>query len=758
MRKRAIYVFCVLCLAVCLPMLQAQVKPAITGPIDENRLVVLGGNTPPAAFRAENDRGPVGDDFRFDHLLLLLKTDPATEARLQQRIQAMHAPGSPEFHHWLSPEQLAAQFGVNAKDMEAIQGWLKSHGFTVNRFYKNGMVLDIAGTARQVREAFHTEVHNLVLPNGEKHMSNMSDPQIPAALAPVVEGIASLHDFFQRPRLVKGGPVAYDHTTGTWHPRFTITSQGFTFHVVAPFDLATIYDLLPLWQNGFTGTGVTIGLVEDTNLRHPEDWTNFRKTFGLSGFKNGNFKQVFPGCANPGQNGDEVEAALDVEWASASAPDANIELFACPDTQTTSGLDTAILNILETNPPDIISDSYGLCETVTGQAEVALENFEEELATLEGVTFFIAQGDNGADECAPVESTPFSTLGINSGDNTASAFAVDVGGTDFMAQFNFDTEGVPLSNYWSATNDPNTFASALSYIPEIPWNDSCASQLIFSDPVVGSFTQSFGATGFCNSSLGQADFLNDVAASGGPSTCFTGTPSIPGVVSGTCQGNPKPAFQTGVPGIPNDGLRDQPDISLFASNGVWGSFYVLCLSDVNEGGTTCNADNDALLLGAGGTSFASPAMAGIQALINQAFGRQGDANFVYYALASQQFSQQGAAACNASHNDGKLPSPACIFHDVTRGDIDIPCGQNSDGQFFDCHGATATLIGELSTSDARNDPAYKATAGYDLATGLGSVDATNLFNAWPSFLEGNAAGAKKPATNGASSDPIPLSK
>ena len=121
-------------------------------------------------------------------------------------------------------------------------------------------------------------------------------------------------------------------------------------------------------------------------------------------------------------------------------------------------------------------------ETITGQAEVALENREAQIATALGTTFFIAQGDTGADECAPGESTPYSILGINSGDNTASAYAVDVGGTDFMAQYNSDVNGIPISKYWNATNNPKTLASARSYIPEIPWNDGCTSRLIYSDP------------------------------------------------------------------------------------------------------------------------------------------------------------------------------------------------------------------------------------------------------------------------------------
>ena len=177
-----------------------------------------------------------------------------------------------------------------------------------------------------------------------------------------------------------------------------------------------------------------------------------------------------------------------MEWASASAPDANIELSACANSRTVSGLDLAILNLLDLEPPDIISDSYGLCETITGQTEIALENREAQIATALGTTFFIAQGDTGADECSPVEGFT-SHLGINSGDNTASAYAVDVGGTDFMAQYNSDVNGVPVSDYWSATNNPETKASALSYIPEIPWNDGCTSQLIYSDPYLAAVTR-----------------------------------------------------------------------------------------------------------------------------------------------------------------------------------------------------------------------------------------------------------------------------
>jgi len=726
----SLLIFLVLCLSSIAALAEAP-KPVITAPIDESQLITLSGNTPPAALQSKNDRGPVADDLRFDHLLLTLKGSPASEGALAKLIDDMHNPDSPQYHQWLTSEQLGAQFGLAPADIDTISHWLQSHGFTINRVYKNSLIIDFAGTGGQIREAFHTEIHNLILPNGEKHLANIRDPQIPAALAPAIEGVASLHDFFARSRAAIRGPVAYDRANNIWQPRFNVKFQGFTYHVVSPYDFATIYNVLPLWRRGFTGKGVTIALIEDTNLAHPSDWSTFRDTFDLGKFTQGNFKQVYPECPNPGANGDEIEAALDVEWSSATAPDANIELAACPDTRTSSGLDRAIIGLLETAPPDIISDSYGLCETVTGHAEVALENREEQMATALGVTFFIAQGDTGADECAPVERPFYSILGINSGDNTASAYSVDVGGTDFMAQYNSDANAIPVSDYWNAKNNPDTLASARSYIPEIPWNDGCTSELIYSDPLIGNTDHSYGPDGFCNTKLGS-EFVIDVSGSGGPSTCFTGKPSIPGVVSGTCKGNPKPVWQTGVPGIPQDGLRDQPDLSFFASNGVWGSFYVECFSDKRFGGTDCTPYKDAIFLGGGGTSFSSPAMAGIQALIDQKHGKQGNANYVYYALAAKQFQRKGTAACNASQTTGDLPAPSCVFNDITRGDMDIPCGENKHGVSYNCFGTGKDIIGELSTSVTQGEPAYPATVGYDLATGLGSVNAATLFDSWPS--------------------------
>src|SRR5215831_1877457 len=168
---------------------QARIKQAI----NETNRVALRGNTRPEAVLA-NDRGLVANDFPMAHMLLQLKRSPEQEQALQQFLDELHTPGSPNFHHWITAQEFGARFGVAKQDLDALTGWLESHGFQLNVVYPSGMLIDFSGTAAQVRQAFQTEIHHLEV-SGERHIGNMSDPSIPAAIAPVVSGIVSLHDF-----------------------------------------------------------------------------------------------------------------------------------------------------------------------------------------------------------------------------------------------------------------------------------------------------------------------------------------------------------------------------------------------------------------------------------------------------------------------------------------------------------------------------------------------------------------------------------
>ncbi len=688
---------------------QSRGSAQITQSLDETKLAVLSGNTRPEATR-KNDRGRVADTLPMGHMLLQLKRSPDQERELEKFIDSVQDSSSPSFHHWLGAREFGERFGLAKQDLDTITGWLESHGFTVNVVYQNGLLIDFSGTAGQVRDSFRTEIHNLNVA-GVKHIANMSDPQIPAALVPAVAGVVSLHDF--KP-----------HTQYKPRADFTFGSGGGTYYAVVPSDLATIYNINPLFSAGISGQGQTIVLIEDTDLYSNSDWNTFRSVLGLSSY-NGTLTTIHPtppsgpnNCIDPHTNGDDGEAILDAEYASAAAPSAAIQIASCASTTTFGGL-IAIQNLLnaKTAPPALISMSYGECEAWTGAATNAAFNLAYQQAVTEGVSVFVSSGDDGASMCQTYVHFANSGVGVNAFASTP--YNVAVGGTDYS-----DTYFGTNTTYWSATNN-QYYGSALSYVPEIPWNESCAGSLLglyFGDPIP------YGDTGFCNNGTGEA-WLYPVAGSGGPSGCATGTPAQPGIVGGTCAGWPKPAWQSLV-GVPNDGVRDLPDVSLFASNGVWGHYFPFCWSDPNYNGSAPCTGTPDTWAGAGGTSFASPIMAGIQALVNQKTGeRQGNPNPVYYSLAANEYGASGNNSCNSTL--GNAVSNSCVFYDITLGDNVVDClGPVSSCVGYD-PSAGNEIFGALSLSDITYEPAYVTTTGWDFPTGIGSINAANLVNNWP---------------------------
>ena len=623
-------------------------------------MVTLRGNTRPEA-KAINDRGRVSDDLIIHHMMLQLQRTPEQEQALQQFINDIHDPNSPRFHHWITAAEFGQRYGVPAAGIAAVTSWLESQGFKVNLVYPNQMVVDFTGSAGQIRQAFRTEIHHLLV-NGHAHIANMSDPQIPASLASTVAGVISLNDFRPHPMLKR-------------RANYTV---GNGYYLVVPADLATIYNFNPAFAAGYSGQGQTIVLIEDTDLYTTADWDTFRSTLGLAtAYPLGSLAQVHPpssptnNCTDPGYNGDDVEATLDVEWASAGAPSAAIELASCADTINFGGF-IALENLLNASgtPPAIVSISYGGSESYLGASSNAFISSLYQQGVTEGVSVFVSSGDEGAASSDADEA--YAENGITVSGFTSTPYNVSVGGTDFA-----DTYQGTNATYWNSANTAN-YGSALSYVPEIPWNDSCASVLMGD---YAGILPTYGSDGLCNNA--SYSYLTTTASgSGGPSGCATGAPDTGGVVSGTCAGYPKPAWQSGLIGNPSDGVRDIPDVSLFSANGAWGHYYAFCFSDPNNYGVSCSGTPDTWA-GAGGTSFASPIMAAIQSLINQASGtRWGNPNPSYYSLAATEYGSGGSTSCNSAL--GNAAATNCIFYDVTQipllytgsgtgGDIDVPC-------------------------------------------------------------------------------------
>ena len=687
-----------------------RARPLIRENIGDRNLVTLRGNTRPEALDPANDRGPVDDRFPLSHMLLQLRRPAELEQEFEQFIDQLTDKTSPNFRHWLTPTEQGQLYGPAQADLDKLKVWLESHGFTVNEIYATGMVMDISGTAGQVREAFHTEIHNLDV-RGESHYANVSDPQIPAALAPLVVGIVSLHNF--RPRAMNQPRTEYTFAGCTGAP-----AVG-TCYALTPADFQVIYNLDPLYRLGLNGTGQTIVVVEDSDT-YSTDVATYRSTF-LSKYA-GTVTTIHPSgsnsCTDPGTNAADGEADIDAEVASAIAPNATIEVASCSDTVTFGGL-LAIENLVNSaTPPPIISMSYGECEVVNGTASNAAFSSAFQTGAAAGVSIFVSAGDSGASSCAPLFFTggsPYAYPGVGVTGWGETLYNVSVGGTDFEDTYNakMGSPATPLGTYWNSTNT-GTDSSAKSYIPEIPWNDSCAGYLLYN--YLGYATGS-GSAGLCSGSTYQ----NTAAGSGGPSNCATGGGGFHqvfyAVADGSCTGYAKPAWQSGIFGNPADGVRDIPDVSLFAANGLWGHYVVICFSDPTNQGTPCSGA-PSTWSGFGGTSIGAPTMAAMQALVNEKWGiRAGNPNPTYYSIAKTEFGSTGNAACYSINQPPPEGSAsACVFYDITQGDNDVDCRYNGTNDAFGvgCYVPSGTY-GALSTQALNTATVISGGSGYTSA-------------------------------------------
>ncbi|MGH9539307.1 MAG: S53 family peptidase, partial [Terriglobales bacterium] len=495
--------FVCLLLSVVAAAQQIYVHPRVNEPIDEGRLVPLQNNIHPLA-RPQFDVAVAPPNLPMERMLLLLKRSPEQDTALLKLLDDQQDKYSANYHKWLTPEQFGQQFGPADADVQTVTAWLQSHGFEVAKVSPGRVAIEFSGTAAQVQEAFHTAIHKYVV-NGEAHWANASDPEIPAALAPVVLGVHSLHNFYAKPLIVMSDQRfsitrhagARPHATG---------ANG--FHALAPDDYAVIYNINPVYQSGIDGSGTTIAVVGRSNFSL-QDVVDFRNSLGLSA----NFPEIILDGSPPDDLGgsEEAEAILDATWAGAVARNANVKFVLSASTNTTDGIVLSELYIIENNVGDVMSESFGGCEAAITSSEAAGFAGLAQEAAAQGITYTVGTGDTGAAGCDNLGET------VAAGPVTVSVlastpFTVAVGGTMF-------NENGHDSTYWNATNSA-TLASVKSYIPENVWNETCTTQ--------------------CSA---QAAPL--AAGGGGASVYFS-----------------KPPWQTGVAGIPTDGVRDLPDVSL----------------------------------------------------------------------------------------------------------------------------------------------------------------------------------------------------
>jgi hypothetical protein len=692
---------------------EPRVPARVTQIVDEGNLATLRGNIHRLA-RPEFDRGAVPDSQPANRMMLLLKRNQEQETALRQLLDQQQDKSSPSYHAWLTPDQFGKQFGPADSDIQAVSDWLTSRGFTDIKVGAGRTTIEFSGNIGQVRNAFHTEIHHFLI-NGKAHMASVSDPQIPAALAPVIAGVLPLHDFRPKSHAHSLGTFRRTKATGEVKPLFTFTGCGKgganPCYAVGPGDFAKIYNL----PSGLDGTGVTIAIVQDSNL-NVADVQAYRTMFGLpnptTAFTTSNIilNGPDPGIQGPGTaSGDEIEADLDAQISGSVAPGANINVVVSEDSQSigVAGIDLSAIYIIDNNFAPILTESFGACEpNLTAAGEQFYATLWQQ-ASAQGITVILSSGDSGSDSCDQGNGD-FATTGLSVSGLASTPFNIAIGGTDFQ-------NGANPSPFWNAASSTTT--SAKGYVPESTWNDSCAATAVVGN--LGPCTATIVNGNAGNSSTNGIDLA---AGGGGPSTITS---------SGTLV-NPKPSWQSGTTGNPSDGARDVPDLSFFAGDGFNGSFYIICQMDQNAafGGSSSSCDlnspfND--FQGVGGTSAGAPAFAGIMALINQKTGqRQGNPNYVLYQLYKKN---TAGTICPSAAS----PASTCIFYDTVSGNNSVACkgGSPNCSNTSTAANQYGVLVAD-PTKPTTTAPAWTTGTGYDTATGLGSVNVANLITAWSS--------------------------
>jgi hypothetical protein len=586
-------------------------------------LVTLKGNTHPLAL-ARFDQGAAPSGMAAERQLLILKRSAQQEAALESFLRSVQDPRSAEYLKFITPERFGALYGPSDAELQTVAAWLQSQGFTVNGVNKGRTALEFSGTVGLLETAFHTSIHSYLI-GGERHWANASDPMIPAALAPLIAGVASLNDFKPEPHLVRGPSATWNPGLHRFEPQLTISNSGSNYLFVVPGDAATIYDApnalnanLKAAQAVYDGTGVTIGIVSDTDFPN-DSFENYRGMFGLPGNP---ISYVWDGNQSNLGTADDTEALLDVEVSGALAPGANLRVYAAGDTLFQSGVILAAYRAIEDNAVNILNASFGECEAKLGAAgNLEVLNLWQQAAA-QGIAVTVSSGDSGSagcdDKTAIVASNGLAVNGLAS-----TPYNIAVGGTDF------DALASHFSTYVSASNATD-YTSATGYIPENPWNDSTSVNglLASNQPEEVSGKTNIMAGGGGASSQGNANG------------------------SGGLSGYAKPGWQASYPLSDTDAVRDLPDVSLLSATGMYGALWALC------GDTDCTGPNPTIS-GVGGTSASAPAFAGILALVNQKAGattRLGQAGWVLYRLAQT------------------VPG---VFHAVTTGNISVYCSTGS---------------------------------------------------------------------------------
>ncbi len=459
----------------------------VTKPVNNAKRVTLYGHVPHVVANASvvggaRDMGHLDPNTAMQGMRIVLRSSPEQSRELRRIIDEQQDKKTANYHQWVTPEEFGSAFGAHDDDIQQVSAWLAKQGFKVENVTKGKRVIQFSGTSGQVEHAFQTSMHTYEF-KGETHASNSTEISVPEALAPVIAGVNGLHNFFRQSHMVGAQKISDLQDYLKLGPAYTSSSS---VHYVGPSDFATIYNTAPLLAAGINGTGQTIAIVGRTDILM-SDVQTYRQMFNLPP---NDPIFIHAGQDNGVQPGDDGESDLDVEISGGIAPNATVKFVIGTPTFNVDGITNSIEYIVENNVADIMSISYGSCEAIEGAGGNLFNSEVFEQAAAQGISVFVAAGDGGPAGCDLQGSQTYEVLGYATGAEASTPYSVSVGGTEF-----YGDGGAGYSTYWSASNNPLYQSSALTYIPEYPWNESRVASPTPSGEPSGDFTDLWSGSG-----------------------------------------------------------------------------------------------------------------------------------------------------------------------------------------------------------------------------------------------------------------------
>ena len=347
---------------------------------------------------------------------------------------AVSEPGNKLYGHYLTPKEFGARFGGDAAAYDFLRNWATAQGLAVGERMDSRTIVSLGGTAAQFARLFSTRFAGFYTPEHGDGYVMLRAPRVPDALAGKIDGVVGLSSAAHYAPLLLKRPVnaALEQGTGP--------GGGF-----APKDIETAYDV-PAQVGGKTEI---LGLFEEGGF-YKKDVTFYQNYFKLPAIP------VVPRSVDgqstkPVANGIDIESALDFDSSSAINPAlSKIIVYEDGKGSFSSQLVNAFNAMAQDNTAKVISVSYGIDETMQGQAGANAENTALMQLQTQGQTVFVSSGDDGA--------AGRSGSGLNAPDPGSQPLVTCVGGTtldtnqanqDWMSETTWGGTGGGVSMFWN---------------------------------------------------------------------------------------------------------------------------------------------------------------------------------------------------------------------------------------------------------------------------------------------------------------------